>query len=315
MIVCVAANPSIDKLFVVDRVTTGAIHRPRSFVQVAGGKGLNVARAAVALGADVEAVGLLGGHSGAWIAEALGSDGIPGYFAWTDAETRSCLSVADAEGSLTEFYESGSELGQRAWDDLRAVVESRLDSARWLILSGSLPRGIPPNGYADLIESARRKEVAVALDTRDESLALALPAGPDIVKINASEAGDLLGLPVTNLEQAAAAASELRIRAGGKGAAVLTRGADGAVAAFADELWRGSSDVRGPYPVGSGDAFLAGLITALDRREGPKRAFALALGAGAANAEEAGAGRLQRERAESIAGGAEIVQLDQPAEQ
>jgi fructose-1-phosphate kinase PfkB-like protein len=70
MIVCVAANPSIDKLFVVDRVTSGAIHRPLSFVQVAGGKGLNVARAAVALGADVEVVAMVGGHAGAWIDEA-----------------------------------------------------------------------------------------------------------------------------------------------------------------------------------------------------------------------------------------------------
>jgi 1-phosphofructokinase family hexose kinase len=283
-------------------------------VQVPGGKGLNVARAAMALGARVEAVSLLGGHAGAWIAEALGSEGIPGYFAWTDAETRSCLSVADSAGRLTEFYETGGEIGQQAWDDLCGVVEARLEGARWLILSGSLPRGAPPSGYADLIVAARRKEVAVALDTRDESLALALPAGPDIVKVNASEAGGLLGLPVTNTDEAAAAAWELRIRAGGKGAAVLTRGADGAVAGFGDELWHGSSAVRGPYPVGSGDAFLAGLITSLDRRDGPKRAIALALGAGAANAEEAGAGRLLRERAETIARGAEIVSLSQPAE-
>jgi 1-phosphofructokinase family hexose kinase len=314
MIVCVAANPSIDKLFEVDRVTIGAIHRPLGFVQVAGGKGLNVARAAAALGADVAVASLLGGHAGRWIAEALESEGIPGQFAWTEAETRSCLSVADAAGGLTEFYETGRQIERRAWDALVEVVAERLGGASWLILSGSLPRGAPATGYAELIDIARAKGVAVALDTRGESLAEALPARPDLVKVNASEASDAIGSAVTT-ESAAAAVVALRSRAGERGAAVLTLGADGAVAAVGDERWRARSDVRGPYSVGSGDAFLAGLVTALDRGRGWTEALALALGAGAANAEQPGAGRLHRERAEAIAAGADIVPLAHPADE
>ena len=64
MILCVAASPSVDKLFEVGRVEIGAIHRPDGFVQVPGGKGLNVARAAHALGAEVIATGILAGHAG-----------------------------------------------------------------------------------------------------------------------------------------------------------------------------------------------------------------------------------------------------------
>jgi 1-phosphofructokinase family hexose kinase len=314
MILCVAANPSIDKLFEVDRVTIGAIHRPHSFVQVAGGKGLNVARAAAALGADVGVASLLGGHAGRWIAQALESESIPGSFAWTEAETRSCLSVADAAGGLTEFYEAGGRIESRAWDDLVNVVAERLGGASWLIMSGSLPRGAPATGYAELIDVARAEGVAVALDTRGDSLVEALPAGPDIVKVNASEASDVIGSPVTT-GSAPAAAVALRSRSGGKGAAVLTLGADGAVAAIGDKQWRGRSDVRGPYSVGSGDAFLAGLVTALDRGEGWTEALALALGAGAANAEEPGAGRLRRERAEAIAAGTDIVPLAHSADE
>ena len=67
MIICVAANPSIDKLFEVERLAPGAIHRPVAFVQTAGGKGLNVARAANALGADVRAAGILMCHAGRWL--------------------------------------------------------------------------------------------------------------------------------------------------------------------------------------------------------------------------------------------------------
>lgn len=70
MIVSLAANPSVDRLFEVERLLRGDIHRPSSFVQVAGGKGLNVARAAKALGADVSAVALLRGHAGRWLQEA-----------------------------------------------------------------------------------------------------------------------------------------------------------------------------------------------------------------------------------------------------
>jgi fructose-1-phosphate kinase PfkB-like protein len=224
------------------------------------------------------------------------------------------LSVADAAGGLTEFYEAGGQIEGREWDDLVSVVAERLGGASWLIMSGSLPRGAPAKGYAELIDAARAKGVAIALDTRGDSLVEALPAGPDIVKVNASEASDVLGSPVTT-EGAAAAAVAMRSRAGGKGAAVLTLGVDGAVAAAGDEQWRARSDVRGHYSVGSGDAFLAGLVTALDRGSGWIEALALALGAGAANAEEPGAGRLQRERAEAIAAGANIVQLNHSAEE
>jgi 1-phosphofructokinase family hexose kinase len=309
MIVCVSANPSIDKLFRVDRVAIGAIHRPIHFVQVAGGKGLNVARAAAALGADVEAVALLGGHTGTWIADALAAEGITGHFAWTEPETRSCLSVADETGKLTEFYETGQEIDDAAWVAFRAVVEARLEGTSWLILSGSLPLGAPPDGYAELIGVAGSKGVSVAVDTRDESLARALPAGPDLVKLNAAEAGDLFGSPTTDAAELGAAALEVQTRAGGKATVVLTRGTAGAVALAGDKWWRGSSDARGPYPVGSGDAFLAGMITALDRGAGWRDAFALALGAGAANAEQPGAGRFRRERAEAIAATAKVVEL------
>ena len=109
MIVCLAANPSIDKLFEIERLVKGDIHRPASFLQVAGGKGLNVARAAVALGAEVTAVPLLRGHAGTWLQEQLQAEGVAATPVWVHGENRSSLSVADREtGGLTEFYEHGA---------------------------------------------------------------------------------------------------------------------------------------------------------------------------------------------------------------
>ncbi len=309
MIVCLAANPSIDKLFEVDRLVRGDIHRPSSFVQTAGGKGLNVARAAHALGQDVRVLGVLRGHAGRWLEDMLSAEGVHGLFVWTHGENRSSLSVADREtGGLTEFYEHGSEIPASAWVELADLVARALPEATWLTISGSLPPGVDDGGYRDVVAEAREAGVRVALDADGERLRLALQAQPDVVKVNAAEASALLGVPTVRRDEALAAAQKLRELAGGDGhAGVVTRGADGVVLAAPDgALYEGALYVRGRYPVGSGDSFLAGLVVALDRDEGWAGALRMALGAATANAEVPGAGRLDASRADSLASQATV---------
>lgn len=312
MIVCVAASPSVDKLFEVDRLTPGAIHRPSSFVQVPGGKGLNVARAAASLGAQVRATGILGGFAGGWIEDALATEGIAGHFAWARVESRASLSVADRETSgLTEFYEHGWEIEPKVWRQLETVVAGLLTEAAWLTISGSMPLGAPSDGYANLVREAHAAGVPVALDATGGALATGLDAGPDLVKVNAEEASGLLGVSVVTREEALRAAVELRRRAGVRGrAGLVTRGAEGVVVAGPDgSALEGKLHVRGPYPVDSGDAFLAGLVVGLARGDAWPRALALALGAATANAEVPGAGRLDPSRATALADGAEVRAL------
>ena len=312
MIVCVAANPSVDRLFEVERLVKGDIHRPRSFVQVAGGKGLNAARAAAALGADVRAVAILRGHSGRWLREALQAEGVDGEYVWTHGENRSSLSVADRESAgLTEFYEHGEVAPIAAWVELVHTAVSGLAPGAWLTISGSMPRGAPDDGYADLIADARAAGARVALDSEGARLSTGLAAGPDVVKVNVAEAGGLLGIPTARREDSLAAASKIRSLAGGDGrAGLVTRGADGVMLAAPDgTLYEGVLYVRGRYPVGSGDAFLAGLVAALDRGDGWEDALRLALGAGAANAEIPGAGRLDPDRARALAEQADVRPL------
>ncbi len=309
MIVCLAANPSIDKLFEVERLVRGDIHRPQGFVQTAGGKGLNLARAAQALGGDVRAAALLRGHAGKWLEEALAAEGVRGSFVWTHGESRSSLSVADREtGGLTEFYEHGSEIPSAAWVELADALARLLADAAWLTISGSLPAGIDDTGYRDIVAEARATGVRVALDAEGERLRLALEAQPDVVKVNAAEASDLLGVPTARRDEALAAAQKLRELAGGDGrAGLVTRGADGVVLAAPDgALFEGVLYVRGRYPVGSGDAFLAGLVVGIERGAGWAGALRLALGAATANAEIPGAGRLDRSRAEALAAQATV---------
>jgi 1-phosphofructokinase family hexose kinase len=312
VILCVSASPSIDKLFEVERVEVGAIHRPTGFVQVPGGKGLNVARSAHALGAAVTATGILAGHAGRWIEEALAAEGVRARFAWADGETRASLSVADGTGrGLTEFYEKGWDIGPEGWGGLERIVREVLPTAGWMTVSGNLPVGAPDDGYARLVAMAREAGVPVALDARDEALLLGVSAGPQVVKVNAEEAEGLLGTKVETLEDARAAAEEIRWRIDGDGrAAIVTRGADGAVVVTPDgAALRARLYERGPYPVGSGDAFLGGLVTALDRRATWTDALAMALGTAAANADVPGAGRLDLGRALELSKRAEVVPL------
>ncbi|HJY32649.1 MAG TPA: PfkB family carbohydrate kinase, partial [Actinomycetota bacterium] len=227
MIVCVAANPSIDKLFEVERLVAGEIHRPLGFVQTAGGKGLNAARAAHHLGGDVRVAAILRGHAGRWLEETLQAEGISGAIVWTHGENRSSLSVADrSTGDLTEFYEHGPVAPEAAWVELVEAAGGLFRPGSWLTISGSMPRGLSEGCYHDLVAEARAAGMRVALDAEGEPLRLAVGAHPDIVKLNAAEASGLLGEHVAQREDALAASAKLRTLAGGEGhAGIVTCGA------------------------------------------------------------------------------------------
>lgn len=304
-LVAVAPNPSIDRLYELDRLERDAINRPRVETWVAGGKGLNVARAAVALGAEVAALALLAGHAGRWVAETLTGEGIAGRFAWTDGETRSCIAIHDAtDDTLTELNEAGPPVSPVAWagfvETLRAELAS--DGAGLIAISGSLPPGAPPDGLAQLATVGREAGVRVALDAGAPVLGPALETGPWLVKLNAAEAGATLGLP-TAADEAGAAEAAGGIAARSGGAVIVTRGLAGAVAVGPGgvALRVAPPPIRGSYPVGGGDAFLAGVAVATLRGRSFDDALRLGAGAAIANALVRGAGRLDPAEAERLA--------------
>ncbi len=251
MILCLAANPSVDRLFEVEELRTGETHRPAGFVQAAGGKGLNAARAAVTLGAEVRVATILAGHAGRWLERQLAQAGIPVDAVWVDGESRSSLSVAHGdEGRLTEFYEHGVHVSPKAWAEFAAAVAGRSADAAWTTISGSLPPGAPADGYAGL-----RLAGPCAVDTIEQR-----PAAPAVVKLNAAEAASLTGIDTSTVDGALAAADSLRAD---EGAGLVTRGPQGAVLVTSETAVVGRLDAPGRYPVASGDCFLAGLVTAL----------------------------------------------------
>jgi 1-phosphofructokinase family hexose kinase len=277
-----------------------------------GGKGLHVAQVTTALGGQAIATGILAGHTGRWVAETLAAEGVRAEFAWGPGETRSSLSVADrATGRLTEFYEDGVPATGEDWSVLVQIVDRLVGRASWLALAGSLPAAADIDGYPRLMAAARRGGVPAAVDSRGPALARAIADGPELVKINVHEAHELLGRAIDGIAQVREAATEIRSRAGGDGhAAVITLGERGMVLVDpGGDAWHGKVAAHGHYPVGSGDALLAGMLTALAAGEPWARAAALGLGAAAANAEVPGAARLCPQRARELAATAEIRAL------
>jgi 1-phosphofructokinase family hexose kinase len=319
-IVCVALSPSIDVTYVVPRLAPGTIHRPAEVYRVPGGKGFNVARAARTLGADVAAAGVLGGDSGAWMVAMLARGGMRLATVMGIEPTRTCVSVSDrSAGTLTEFYEPPPRITPKAWADLLASVVRVCDEhPSWVSLSGSLPPGPVPEALADLVAAAKGAGAKVAVDTHSTALAAAVGAGADLLKVNVQEAAALLGSgrgtgygelteagqsEVNDHSDPAVLASALLAASPHTGLTIVTAGADGAVAASrGGPALRVTLDVRGDFPVGSGDSFLGGLLTALaDAPADIEGALRLAIGAGAANALTPGAGVLDADTARRLA--------------
>jgi 1-phosphofructokinase family hexose kinase len=292
----VAANPSIDRLYELDRLAIGEIHRPQSTVAVPGGKGLNAARAAARLGGEVTAVGIVGGRAGDWIVERLAELRVDARMARSTGETRTCVSVLDrATGKLTEIYERGSEIEGAAWDALETIVRAELarGDVAAVALSGSLLPGAPPDGYARIarIAAAASSPVPVLADSYGRTLNAVLAERPAIVKVNAAEAGEASAILVSDADSAADAAGILR--AAGAGCVVVTLGLEGAVVVSAGDRTRlVPPAIVGAYPGGSGDAVLGGLAVAYARGESVVEAARLGLAAGIANAQIPGAGEL-----------------------
>jgi 1-phosphofructokinase family hexose kinase len=288
-------NAAIDKIAAVDRLRPGEIHRPDLLSVVPGGKALNVARAAAALGMPVRAVAILGGHAGDWMAAALRARAIDTRAVRIAGESRTCLSVLDRDtGTLTEFYEPGLTLDASGWAAVEEALAAELandPSGSVVVLAGSLPPGAPIDAYARLTVCSTNAGARAVVDADRAALDQALTARPWLVKVNAREASSSTGLASANEAGVVAAARALRKRT--NGVALVTRGLDGAILVDEVGAWRvGGPPERGRYPVGSGDSLLAGLLVALASGFALPEAARRGGAVGAANALTPGQGEL-----------------------
>ncbi|WGW12246.1 PfkB family carbohydrate kinase [Saxibacter everestensis] len=279
-------TPALDVVYVLDRIELGAIHRPDTVIRSAGGKSLNVARALAKFERPVRAIVPLGGHIGDLVESLLHATSVEVERIPSAVETRMCMTSVDrSSGALTEFYEPVT-----CFDVPLDVIAERLATIQpgeWLTVSGGMPAGIAVSDIADLLAHERMRGVRLAIDVHGPALpAILTVSRPDLIKINRAEAKEATGLD--DADTAASALLEF-----GCGVAVITDGEAGSIAKRSGEVAAVAPAADpGLYPVGSGDCYLAGLVTALADGRDLGSAVAFASAAGAANARVPGAAEL-----------------------
>jgi len=259
----------------------------------AGGKGVNVARAVHCLGENGCCVGILGGHTGRLHAELVAQEGFTGFWTWIDQETRAAVIVNDPVcGEMTVINENGPQLTRQEWECYTFQVLELAAEANAVCFCGSLPLGVPPDKAYDLLTAVQKKGCRIWIDTSGKTLQAAIQAQPAVVKINLEELSEFLGVPtVREADQIARLAK--KVLGGGIEQVVVTLGKDGAILVTNYAAWVARPpELSIVSPIGSGDSFLAGLVTATLSGLPAPETLCRAVAAGTANALTIGAGKL-----------------------
>ncbi len=263
MILTVTLNTALDVTYDVDELVPARSHRVRRVTERAGGKGVNVASVLARLGFPVTATGLLAGAVGERVAADLDRRGIDHAFFGCAGESRRTVTVVGGEpAQATVFNEPGPLVTQAEWsgflDGLPQLIDRTGSSV--VVLSGSLPPGVPTDAYGQLVTVVRACGGRSVLDTSGKALRLAVAAGPDLAKPNAAELIETMG-------PGDLVASAQALRSAGARNVCVSSGADGLVTLTDDgSVWRARLRSRlAGNPTGAGDALAAALAVGLAR--------------------------------------------------
>jgi 1-phosphofructokinase family hexose kinase len=316
VILSVTLNPCIDVLLKVKGLKPNDTNRVQVKEIDAGGKGINLARVAAEIGGDVMATGFLGGANGLLVTDVMKAQpGLRHDFVPTKVETRMNVSVEDGTGKPpTTFNAPGEAISAEEWDALLKIVDANIASGGWVTLGGSIPPGLPENTYEIIMQKAKAKGAKVALDADGELLRQSLKHGPDLVKPNQNEAGRLLGYQVKHMHDVIEGVQEIARMMEKYGAqapiAIISLGANGAMACQEGKVFRAYGvriDVNST--IGSGDSFVAGLLTAIERGDRLEHALMMANACGAATAVTDGTEIARKDSVKEMIGRVKIERM------
>ena len=317
MILTVTLNAAIDRTVAVPNFRLGHRHRAVESRTVAGGKGINVARALKMLGRPVIATGFAGGPTGNRLLEQLRKEAVLTDFTRIAAETRINLAVIDpTSGEQTEINERGPAVSPEEVEAFVRRVGYLADGAKLCVLAGTLPPGAGDDLYARLVKDLSERGLPVVLDAEGSAMLAGLRAGASVVTPNEREAEELVGQEFADRDDLIQGLAEL-VRLGA-GEAAITR-PDGCVAVIGNGSEQRFLEVRTEpldpvSTVGSGDAFLAGYVAGrYDGREADE-CLAYGVACGAESTQHFGAGTVDRNQVERLLGEVHVQDLEVPAE-
>jgi 1-phosphofructokinase/tagatose 6-phosphate kinase len=312
VIVTVTLNAALDRTLTVPNFQRGQRHRASDVLTLAGGKGINIARALKRLDIPVVATGLAGGRTGTRIVEELTAEAILNDFVRIGEESRTSTAVVDpTESSYTEINEWGPRVTDVELEVLLDKLRYLSRGADFVVFAGSLPRGVEEDFYAEATRELARRGVQVVLDTEGQPLRFGTEAEPWLVSPNQREAEHVVGQELEDEEDflmALDAIAEL----GARNVHITLE--SGCYALFREERqvrrYRSlAPTVEAISTVGAGDVLLAQFIAAHMAGKSGEEALKLAVAAGAASTLEVGAGRFDPREAGRLLAGVEIAEL------
>ena len=260
MIYTITLNPALDHYVEVDDLLVEDANRVRSECLYAGGKGIDVSRAIRHLGSDSMALGFIGGHNGQVMVDMLKAEGVTCYFTPIAQETRRDIILSNRRrGTQTLLHARGPSITAEEWRGF--LTHLRLLELRdaYVVLGGSLPRGVPIDAYRQIVALVQRRGAKVVLDADGACLKAGLKARPFAAKPNVNELRRATGRPLRTEDEILAAATALN-RAGVK-IVMVSRGRQGLLVASRTERYRAvPPPVKVRSTVGAGDSTVAGFV-------------------------------------------------------
>jgi 1-phosphofructokinase len=311
MILCVVPNTTIEHNWLIPGLQLGQAYHVSEPAILPSGKGMNVARALKTLGGDPYCVGFLAGHSGEYYQDLVKQHDIQGEWVWVDGETRISVAMIDPRTDhrdATLVTEPGQVVAALDWDKLAEATLRHASRAVMACFSGSLPPGNPPDYFKRLVEQIQLQSCPVWVDCAGLPLQEAIAAGAHGIKVNGAELGEALGSVIDDVPSALNAGMKLQSR--GIEFAVITLGSRGAVMVTSQTAWLAvPAPVKPVSTVGSGDAFLAGMLQGLSDSRTPVESLSMATAAAAANTLQIGGARFIRQDYESLLAQVTLQQL------
>jgi 1-phosphofructokinase/tagatose 6-phosphate kinase len=316
MIITVTLNPALDKTLEVPNFSPGRRHRSVDQVTMPGGKGVNVARAIKRIGQPVIATGLTGGATGTRIVEALNGEAILNAFVRIREESRTNTAVLDpTTGLQTEINERGPAVSSQELELFYEKLLYLAKGASMCVFAGSLPRGVEPDVYAELIREVKRLGVVTVVDTEGEPLRVATRAEPDVISPNELEAEELVGQEFNDVADRARAVIDMTRLGAGEAIMTVRDGCYAYVLEEARALYRVSvEEQEARSRIGSGDAFLAGYVAARYTGRPPVECLRYGVACGAESIQHFGAGVLDPEKVARLLPEVEAERLEIGAE-
>jgi 1-phosphofructokinase family hexose kinase len=313
VIVTVTLNAAIDRTLTVPNFQLGQRHRASQGLTLAGGKGINVARALKRLDIPVVATGLAGGRTGTRIVEELTSEAILNDFVRIADESRTSTAVVDpTSAKYTEINEWGPQVSEEELVMLLDKINYLARGADMVVFAGTLPRAIDESFYANAVRDLNRRHVRAVLDSEGQPLRLGVEAEPYLVTPNQSEAEALVGQEFSDDEDYLMALD--RIADMGARNVLVTAEAR-SFGLFREErkrlVFRADAPELEPISaVGSGDVLLAAFLAARVSERSLEDSLRQAVAAGAASTLEVGAGRFEPREASRLQSSIEVHALE-----